>query len=398
MRILYLSHNGLLDPLGQSQVLQYLVGLARRGHAIHLITYEKPDEWARTEHLEATRDVVSKAGIDWRPLVYHRQPRYLGAAFDLIHGLAVAIYLALRHRVEIVHVRGYVLGAIAALLNALPGVRFVFDQRSLWPDELAELGVWSFGSPGHRFAKSLERWFLTTADAVVCLTRSAESTVRAYPYMTGRSQRFSVITTCTNLELFYPDKGRRDQRVFTLGYLGTVGAPYLLDEVFAALLEARKVSEEARLLVINRRDHGYIAARAIACNVPADALEVTAADHRHVVEQLWRMSAGVVFITPTPCRRACAPTKVGELLAAGIPCLANAGVGDLERILMGDRVGVIVPDFTPQSLSAGIKSLLDLCAEPGIAERCAASARRHFSLEDGVEQYHSLYLELAAAR
>src|SRR3990172_4285963 len=53
MRVLYLSYNGLLDPLGQSQVLQYLIGLAGLGHKIVLLTYEKPDEWANEPHREA---------------------------------------------------------------------------------------------------------------------------------------------------------------------------------------------------------------------------------------------------------------------------------------------------------------------------------------------------------
>ena len=38
---LYLSYDGISDPLGQSQVLPYLKGLARLGHKIHLISFEK---------------------------------------------------------------------------------------------------------------------------------------------------------------------------------------------------------------------------------------------------------------------------------------------------------------------------------------------------------------------
>jgi len=38
---LYLTRNGLLEPLGQSQVIAYLRGLSQN-YKITLITYEKP--------------------------------------------------------------------------------------------------------------------------------------------------------------------------------------------------------------------------------------------------------------------------------------------------------------------------------------------------------------------
>ena len=110
------------------------------------------------------------------------------------------------------------------------------------------------------------------------------------------------------------------------------------------------------------------------------------------------MTAGVVFITPTFCRGFCAPTKLGELLAAGVPCVANAGVGDVERILKGEGVGVVVPDFSAPALEAGFQALLQLTEEPDIAERCAVVARRYFSLEDGVKAYDALYREVVERR
>ncbi|WP_229381878.1 hypothetical protein [Spiribacter sp. 2438] len=43
--VLYLTRNGLLEPLGQSQVMSYLRGLSR-DHAITLVTFEKPEDMA----------------------------------------------------------------------------------------------------------------------------------------------------------------------------------------------------------------------------------------------------------------------------------------------------------------------------------------------------------------
>ena len=394
MRVLYLSYNGLLDPLGQSQVLQYLIGLAGLGHKIVLLTYEKADEWANESHREAARRATADAGIRWIPLTYHRRPSWPATGYDVAVGGIRALFLVLRHRIEIVHARGYVMAVIALLLKVVFRVRFIFDPRSFWPDERVEMGIWREGSRAHRVAKWLEQQFLANADAVVSLTASGAETMRAFPYLHGKATRFEVITTCTDLSLFRP-RSSRPAEPFTLGYLGTVGTPYLLDEVFIAFLVARKLRSGARLLILNRRDHAFISERARACGVPPEAMELKGVEHQGVVEELWRMTAGVIFITPTVCRRSCAPTKLGELLGAGVPCIANAGVGDLERILKGEGVGVIVPDFSAPALEVGVQALLRLTEESDIAERCAAVARRYFSLEQGVRAYDGLYTEVA---
>ena len=53
MRILYISYDGMLEPLGQSQVLSYLEGLAITNE-IYLISFEKPNDWAELNARERT--------------------------------------------------------------------------------------------------------------------------------------------------------------------------------------------------------------------------------------------------------------------------------------------------------------------------------------------------------
>ena len=85
------------------------------------------------------------------------------------------------------------------------------------------------------------------------------------------------------------------------------------------------------------------------------------------------------------------PTKLGELLACGVPCLGNSGIGDLESILEGDAVGVILREFTPQAEELAVSQLLELCGAAGTRERCVEVARRTFSLEEGVKSYDRIY-------
>jgi hypothetical protein len=68
MRTVYLSYDGLDDPLGQSQVLPYLLGLAQRGHRFHVISFEK-----RPSKIRVAEEIVP--GVVWTALRYHSDRR-----------------------------------------------------------------------------------------------------------------------------------------------------------------------------------------------------------------------------------------------------------------------------------------------------------------------------------
>src|SRR5690606_1024243 len=137
-----------------------------------------------------------------------------------------------------------------------------------------------------------------------------------------------------------------------------------------------------------------IRTRLAAVGVPEQAFEVVSVGHDEVPGLMVRMHVGVFFIRPVFSKQASAPTNIGEFLGCGIPCLSNAGVGDMAEILEGDRVGVALADFSDTVMEDGIQKLLALAEDPETPARCRASAQRHFALEEGVARYRRIYAEL----
>src|SRR5947209_9532839 len=80
-RALYLSYDGMCDPLGGSQVLPYVIGLSARGHKIDLISFEKAER--TTEERETVARICAEAGIAWHPLPYHKRPPIVSAMYDV---------------------------------------------------------------------------------------------------------------------------------------------------------------------------------------------------------------------------------------------------------------------------------------------------------------------------
>jgi glycosyltransferase involved in cell wall biosynthesis len=390
--ILYISYDGMLEPLGQSQVLAYLEKLAP-GRRIHLISFEKPGDWADATQREMVRRRIADAGIQWHPLRYHKSPSAPATAYDIALGIARAIAIATRHKLGIIHARSYVAALIALAAKRVTGAKLLFDIRGLWADERVDGGLWPRDGQLYRLTKALERRFLLAADHVVTLTHASEVEICGFEYLQGRAIPISVIPTCADLDRF-SIQGPPQGEPFTLGYVGSVGTWYLLDEMLQCFQLLQKMRPDARLLIANRAEQALIRERANALGIGPSAMEIIASEHRDVAGLIGRMSAGMALIKPAYSKIASAPTKLAEYLGCGVPCLGNAGVGDMEEILEGRRVGIAVRSFAEPAMRACAHKLLDLAREPDIQYRCRAAAMELFSLDHGVAAYDEIYTSL----
>lgn len=396
--VLYITYTGVLEPLGQSQVLAYQERLAV-GRAIHLISFERKEDWARAAEREAVAERMRCAGIRWYPLRYHKRPSAIATLWDILCGGVLGVWLVLRNRIGVLHARSYVSGVMALAIKRLTGAAFVFDMRGFWADERVDGGLWPRDGRMYRVAKWFERRLLLNADHVVSLTHAAVREMQGFDYLQGRMPPVTVVPTCADLGRFRPlPHPDTSDAPFTLGYVGSVRTWYLFDETVACFAELRTMLPGARLLVINRDEHAYIRERLEAGGVPLDAVEVLSVAHGDVPAHMARMNAGVFFIKPVFSKQASAPTKLGEFLGCGIPCLSNQGVGDMAQVLEGDRVGVALSEFHSTSVHAGLSRLLALTGEVDIVERCTSSARKHFSLEEGVARYRDIYHALEVVK
>lgn len=386
--VLYVSYDGMLEPLGQSQVLAYLERLAQ-DRPVHLLSFEKAEDWANVTERHALGTRIAAAGIAWHPLRYHKRPSAIATAWDIAQGTAVGWWLTMRHRLCIVHARSYVPSVMALVIKRLTGASFVFDMRGFWADERIDGGLWPRGGRMYRVAKWFERQFLLNADHVVSLTNAAAREIKSFPYLADHVPPMSVIPTCADLACFKPDGPNPEG--FVLGYVGSAGTWYEFDAVVAFFSALRLQKPEARFLIINHNAHAYIRERLVAGGVPLDAVELRAATHAEIPQQMARMHAGIFFYKPSYSRAACAPTKLGEFLGCGLPCISNAGVGDMAGVLEGEHVGVAIRSFDQPALVAGLQALLVLAADPKTRERCVAAANRNFLLDEGIQKYRQIY-------
>lgn len=390
---LYLTRNGLLEPLGQSQVLAYLRGLSH-DYRITLITYEKDEDRADTARMEAMRKACDALGIRWLPQRFRASPKVIAPALSMVRMIWLLYREARRQNACLIHARSYIPAAVALIVSRLTGVPFIFDMRALWPEELMTAGRLRRGSLLHRAIVVAERACLKRAGAVVSLTHAAVDHLRgAYPDALA-GQRIAVIPTCADLDRFIAPANRPARMV--IGCLGTVLSGWFrLDWLAAFLHVAAEQDPDAIFELTTRDDTVQVRAALDPDGRLAGRMTIAPAAPEDVHEVLQRQTASVMFFTDGLSKLGSSPTRMAEILGCGMPVVANDGVGDVAYIIRKYRVGVLAEDATPQAMTDAWHALLALLEDPDIHVRCRQAAEEIFSLQAGTAAYAQLYRELA---
>ena len=394
--LVYMSYDGMLEPLGQSQVVAYLEILAD-AYDIHLISFEKPDDILRGDAVAQMAARLRGAGITWHARHYHKRPKIISTIWDMAGAMLLAVILTLRHRVRILHARSVLCAAMVYPATLISKTKLLVDIRGFWADERVDGGMIPAGGLVYRVLKVIEKTMLTRADHVVTLTRASVPVLRDDPRFGNTTAPISVIPTCADLDLFAPVPtlsqavARGTSQPLTIGYVGQIGTWYMLDEMLAFFAAVRRLRPDARLLVVNKNQQDEIHRAIGRAGIDPAAVEIVASSRADMPAHIRRMDAGLALIRPFFSKIASAPTKLAEYLGCGVPVIGNAGCGDMVQIIKKDSVGVAMADTGPEAIVAAARALLERLQDPALSSRCVNSARQHFALDEGAARYRAIY-------
>jgi glycosyltransferase involved in cell wall biosynthesis len=396
-RALYLCYFGLREPLVQTQVLPYLRELVRGGVAMSLLTFE-PE--ARGTWTAEWRERLLEQGIDWHMLRYHKRPTLPATLFDIMSGAWCAARIVRRQRIDLLHARSHVGAAIGAVAKKLTGARLLFDIRGFLPEEYVDSGNWRKGGLLFRLTKAAERTLFRSADAFVVLTDRAREML--FPDGAG-GKPVEVIPCCMSPERAAP-RGDRDAVRAELGvservvfvYVGALGGYYLMREMADLLAVARENDARVFALVLTQGSQAAMAAELERAGFGAGDYRVMRADPQDVPQLLGAADVSLSIIRSSIARVASSPTKFAEYLAAGLPVVSGAGIGDMDAHIAEARVGVVLRSFDRAAYVDALRELETLRRDPELAERCRQTARARYDLETvaGV-RYRRLYEALS---
>jgi glycosyltransferase involved in cell wall biosynthesis len=401
--VLFISYNGMLDPLGQSQVIPYLRELSKRGVRFTLLSFERaaafePEGVARCEKL---RGQLAEDNIEWHWLRYHQTPSLPATVYDVLAGIRYARRLVRRNRIGMVHARSHIPATIALSLKKTFGLKMIFDLRGLLAEEYADAGHWKEDSFPYRLTKRMERRFFAASDGIVTLTEAIWPIIKEWDGLRGREIAHEVIPCCADLERFRFDSKLRAARraelglekSFVLVYSGSIGGWYLMEEMADFFAALSKRCEDAHFLWLTPGGHDRIHALMKARALSDRRYTIRASAPADVPSYLSASDAGLAFIKPCFSKLASSPTKTAEYLACELPIIINAGVGDSDLLVTREKVGALVIDFNEQEYGRAAAQVFDMLADVEKIRRHTRSvAERLFNVRGiGLERYARLY-------
>jgi len=398
---LYICYFNTEEPLVHTQVLPYLRAVARAGVRMHLLTYEKRGVWRKSERdrRRELRRTLARDGIKWHALKYHKRPSLLATVYDVLLGFLYSMWLLARHRVNIIHARAHVPGAIGLALKRVFRSSLIFDLRGLMAEEYVDNGVWAEGSLPFRLVKSVERALLKSSDRIIVLTEKLKEVLAHIDKPPLDRSKISVIPCCADLMRYEANGTEREDRAvgpITLVYVGSATGRYMLGEMIDFFKVIQTKRPRSHFLLVTRANKSKVEDAFDSRGIKKNCYSIVRAEPEQVPVLLSTADIAISFVKPSIALLGMSPTKIGEYLAAGLPIVSTSG-GDTEAILQGENAGVIVNEFGSAAYEDATDQILTLSSRGDTTERCRDVARRYYSLDGiGGPRYVAIYRSLEA--
>jgi glycosyltransferase involved in cell wall biosynthesis len=403
--VLFISYNGMLEPLGQTQVLPYLRELSKRGVNFTLLSFERAQAFTvagRRQCEELKRDLHAEK-IDWHWLRYHQRPSLPATMYDVWAGIRYAGKLVRRKKIELVHARSHIPATIALALKRKFGIKMIFDVRGLMAEEYVDARHWPKGGLRYRITKAAERKIFAATDAVVTLTERIWPIIKEWDGLRGRAVHHAVVPCCVDLSLFNFSAAQREkvraelglENRFTLVYSGSLDGWYLTEDMADFFARVVQKESDAHLLWLTKGSRERVRQVMSARGIGENNFSVRAVSPKEVPSYLAAGDVGIAFIKRCFSKLASSPTKNGEYLACGLPIVINSGIGDSDELVNGSQAGIAIDDFGAQDFEKAWVGIQQLVSDPDIKAKARALAERVFDLEAvGAERYARLYEEI----
>ena len=400
--VLFISYDGITDPLGQSQILPYLLGLSKHGFKIFLLSCEKSEPFSRNK--EIIDNLIKDSGIVWQPLSYTKNPPVVSSWLDVLKIKRAAKKIHKKHGLDMVHTRAGVPAIIGLWLKKKFGIKFLNDVRDFYADSRVDGGMWNLKNPlyktVHSYFKRQEEEQYKFNDGIVCLTHAAKSVITALPQY-KKEIPLEIVPCSADIELFNRAKISDEQIAavkadfgikpddIIITYLGSVGGLYLTEEMMHFCKTVSDKIPAAKFLFISPIRHAEIAAAASGYGIPAEKLIIKKAARKEVPLFLSVSNFSMFLIKPCFSRKAQSPTKHGELMAMGIPVITNQGIGDVEEIIKRYQSGMVIKSFSEAEYARVADEIL-----AGKSYNTAAirkGAEEYYALSSAIEKYNRIY-------
>lgn len=381
MHVLYLSYDGILDPLGQSQILPYIKCLAKKGVQFNLITLEK-EEKMKSADASALKKELAENNIFWEHIIFAQKNNLPG----VVKNLALMFFKSYRsvknNSIQIIHCRSVTV-FLGFLLKLATGKKLIFDARGFWFDERIERGMWKKGLL-YQIGKKIEKILFIHSDSIVVLTHSMKKEIAHL------NKNIEVIPTCVDTKLFKLIK--KNHKSINFVYSGSVAEHYLIPEIIQFFYYASKEIPKSHLYFLINNNKEQVEKMLKEFNISDSQCTVLNMSYNKVPEFLSKAHFGITFLKKSYSSKGVAFTKVGEYLASGLCVVLNKGIGDYDEFLANNAI--FIEDFNETEYKKCAEKIKNAVKNKTNTAVLRKMAEEYLDLEKGAEKYLKKYRDL----
>lgn len=385
--IIYISYDGVLENIGQSQIKNYLLKLSKT-FTIELITFEKKIYLKDKIHFEKTKNDLERNGITWKYFIYERK-FFIGFFINFNKLFFYLLYLALLNNKINYHCRSLIPSIACYFISFFVNIKFIFDMRGFWIDEKSDRFGLKKSSFIYFFFKKLESKIINKCSHIITLTNDAKSIIlNSFPELDN--EKIYVIPTCVDTEYFKPiNLNKSITTSITLCYLGTIDGAYDIAVIINYFNNLKSINKNFKLRIYTKQINELKKILSFSSNV--ENIEYSDVFRDEIVGELNNVDIGVFYLKDSFSIKGSFPTKIGEFLALGKPIICNNFNNDIESILKDHKIGIISA-FNNNDIGVDVKLINHFINNRELLiDKCRNFSINNISIEIGSTKLSKIY-------
>ena len=384
---IYLTHDGVLDHIGQSQIFPYLKIYSRQTK-VFLISFEKKENIQKALKLKNSKECEN---IHWIILNYHKN--IFLKIIDLLNLSIKVIFLIKKYKLSLIHCRSYFPTLITYFISFFFQIKYIFDIRDFWADEGIEIKKYKFI---YRFVKKIEGRIINKSAHIVCLTNAAKNYI-SNNYNIDLS-KITVIPCGTDFDLFNRKKlkKRRLLKIFrdlklknkkVLLYYGSLGENYLIHKMLNLFKYLKSDNNDWIFMFVINNAHNQLEKILKKNNIQMRDFRILKSSRIDLPYYLFFADISVFFYRSGMRSIGCSPTKLADLFAMNIPIITSSNLGDMKyKISLAKNNSLLMDILHRSKVVGGIKKILS--NKPFVQIRKNSS---YYNYRYGTQKYINIY-------
>ena len=385
---IYISFDGLNDPLGKSQIKPYLKKIKFK-YLLKIFSLEK--------NLYLDRQLNNKK-IKSHSIKFINSKFKITKLINYFNFFFFIIFKCLFYKIETIHCRGFPAAVFALIINFFSDSKIIYDMRGFWIDEKIDNNVLVKKNFIDliiiKILKLLEVKIIRNAKSIIVLTYNSKNYIRR---KFKRSKNIFVIPCSVDYSKFnysnYKFKTKKIKKNLNfkknskiLIYIGSYGKYYMINEMIILYSYLKRKFKSLNFLIVSNQKEKFI--NHLASNKNCNDIKIINADWSQIPKYLSISDISLCLIKPTFAKIASSPTKLSESLAMGVPVIANSKIGDLNKILNKEKFGCLININNINNVN-NLKKINSLLKLKKVNVR--KKSKNYYDINNAILKYNKVY-------